>query len=143
PRDRAGGEQQRLGERRLACAAVPDERDVADLGRREHLHARDPQGFGPRSIAETSRQETMTGESKNPLTSLPRPRSRAGRTRRRWYPAQRSTGGREQRSNRDFEPSSSNRSSKSSKRDDVPPSRAGVGMLDGRWRAGVERGLRP
>ena len=42
PGDRPGGEQQRLGERGLAGAAVADEGDVADLRRRERLHPRPP-----------------------------------------------------------------------------------------------------
>ena len=36
--DRAGDEQERLGQGRLAGPAVTDEGDVADLGRRERLH---------------------------------------------------------------------------------------------------------
>ena len=40
--DRAGDEEQRLGQRRLPGAAVPDEGDVADLGRRERLHPEPP-----------------------------------------------------------------------------------------------------
>ena len=40
--DRPGGEQQGLGQRGLAGAAVADEGDVADLRRRERLHPRPP-----------------------------------------------------------------------------------------------------
>ena len=40
--DRAGGEEQRLGERGLAGTAVTDEGDVADLRRRERLQSYPP-----------------------------------------------------------------------------------------------------
>ena len=40
PVDGARAEQHRFGEAGLACSSVPDECDVADLGRRETLHKR-------------------------------------------------------------------------------------------------------
>ena len=86
--DRPGGEQERLGERRLAGAAVAHEGDVADVGRRERLHPATP-GFacvrsGDCTNAPSVHQWTAraTAQARGP--------TRAGA---RWYP--RSARGRE------------------------------------------------
>ena len=118
--DRAGGEQQGLGQRGLAGAAVADEGDVADLGRRERLHQNPRRLASCRSGDSTERRDRATVRSRRPgrggtlgvlagaSAVVPLGRVRASPARRR-----------------------------------SPPTRRSSRMLDRRWRARRRAGPRP
>ena len=127
--DRPGREQEGLGERGLAGAAVADEGDVADVGRRERLHPMTP-GFAScgRAIVRTHRPPPPVGQAHDP----------AGRSERTW---RRDAGAVA------VVPWSSARGREHSRRVRAralaADPRRSSRMLDRRWRHGVERGLGP
>ena len=121
PRDRAGDEQQRLGQRRLPGSAVADERDVADLRRRERLHAVPPGSVRLDPAGPDSTDPTRCRDPGPPRAVVPRTTGIAAGT---WYPRSLAC-----------EPAVTLGRCPDSQR--TAPT-----MLDGRWRAKAERGPR-